>query len=228
MRRLFVFTILLAFTFVSQSFACFNPTDFFATEVILNKPGVSYDLEPIRLAANVSFENGAFIYRSHFDKRVAVILEEINQRVLTEKLNRLSVRIQIPTRTEDGDLTEAIDVTKEDFDFKSAIKIELDWLANNGIIIGIGELDFAKIPVIVEAGTAGWNARIVYEDGKWLPYNQTKNPALIRSMDCSGFALEKIAYEDTIILPIYNSISIKGRLVTCWGMMKTSDLIFQP
>jgi hypothetical protein len=223
MKRVFAISVSLIFIFAFRAFPCFSPTDDFATEIVLNKPGASYDLNIIENSANVSFDEGAFIYRCHFDMRVAAILRELGDEA---PVRGLSVRIQIPTKTivreGEEDLTEAVDVSKDEFDFKSAIKIELTWLARNEIVGGIEEQDIAEISQGSEAGLAGWNERIVYERGKWLPYNKTPNPQLIRAEDCGGFALEKLAYDGEIIIPDPNpsSISSGGKLATTWGKIK--------
>ena len=341
MKRILSLSILLIFVSAFQAFPCFSPTDFFATEVVLSKPAASYNLELIRSAANVSFEEGAFIYRSHSDKRVAAILEEVDESGPAE-LRGLSVRIQIPTKTvvetristmvrfelgnvaigmidedflrslgyevdlleksplpenedvarpatsislrkdniylsiihqqvegqdevefradiqdsdtfsnelkaefkqivaslglDEGfldevdpevvktdleDLVEAVDILRDDFDFRSAIKTELDWLRTNEIIKNIDEGDVVEISGISEAGHAGWNSRIVYENEKWLPYNETDNPMLFRGVDCGGFDLEKLPWNDeTIILPGPSSVGSEGKLATKWGKLK--------
>jgi hypothetical protein len=224
MKRVFLLSVLLTLIFAFNASPCFSPTDIFAAEVLVNKPGVSYDLAEVALADNVSFEQGVFIYRSHFDKRIAVKLEEVDESQIAELLKGLSVRIQIPTKQVmvDGaeDLAEAVDVDKDEFDFKSALKMELDWLETNGIISGVDEVDFAGIVEIAEAGLAGWNSRMVYENGKWLPYGKTSNPILVRGIDCGGFALEKLRYDETIILPGPSSVSFDSKLATKWGRIK--------
>lgn len=221
MKKILVLSISLIFVLTFQAFACFNPTDSFAAEVVLNKPGASYDLELVKLAANVSFEEGAFVYRSHFDKRVAVILAEIDESAPAEILKGLSVKIQIPTRAEHDDLVEAIDVSRDDFDFKSAMKAELDWLATNYIISGIDEGDVADIVEATAVGLAGWNARLIYDKDEWLPYNETDNPMLFRGKDCGGFDPEVLPWNDeTIILPPPSNVSSEGRLLITWGRIK--------
>lgn len=79
---------------VHPGLACVNPTDHFAAEVLLNKPGVSYNLTGIKASENVTIKDGAVVYRSHYNPAVAVILSEVD----TEFLRGLSVRIQIPTQ----------------------------------------------------------------------------------------------------------------------------------
>jgi hypothetical protein len=226
MKRILTLTTLLILAFAFQAFPCFNPTDHFAAEVVLTKRDISYDLEQIRLADNVSFAEGAFAYRSHYDIRVGVILEKIDEEEPADILKGLSVKIQIPTEKVivDGveDLTEAVDIDRDEFDFKSAMKIELDWLAANKIIIGITEKDIAEIAEVAEAGLAGWNARIIYDNGKWLPYNETDNPMLFRDADCGGFDPEILPEnEQTIVLPGPSTVKPARKLATQWGKIKT-------
>ena len=225
MKKTLLISAIFVLAFAAQAFSCFNPTDLFATEVVLSKPGASYDLSLIRSADNVSFDEGAFVYRSHFDKGVAIILTEVDE---ADFLKGLSVKVQIPTEAVviDGvmDLTEARDlkISRAGFDFKSAMRTELDWFNINGIIKGISREDIAEISAIAEAGIAGWNSRIVYENEEWLPYDKTDKPLLFRDADCGGFDPEKLPWnEDTIILPAPTSVSFKGKLTASWGKIKT-------
>jgi hypothetical protein len=222
MKRAFLFFTILLLAFTSQAFPCFNPTDLFATEVVLNKPGAGFDLTLIESAKNVFFDDGAFVYRSHFDQRVAVILSVVDE---ADILKGLSVRVQIPTKfvLVDGveDLAEAVDIDREKFDFKTAMRTELDWLNVNKIITGITREDIGEISDISEAGLAGWNSRIVYENEKWLPYNETDKPLLFRDVDCGGFSLGKLpSNEETIILADPSSVSSRDKLATSWGKIR--------
>jgi len=58
--------------------ACFSPADAFAVEVVLNKPGVSYDLSPLAgVASLVEYAGGrAYAYRSSYDPRLIVVVSE--------------------------------------------------------------------------------------------------------------------------------------------------------
>lgn len=234
MKRMLLATFFLILTMVIMSAqkisACFSPTDFFAVEVLLNNPGATYNIDPIMNATNVSMVDNSFVYRSHFDGRVAIILDEIDEPSVTE-LKGLSVRIQIPTKVIiiDGqaDLVEAMDVSKDTFDFKSAMKIELDWLEHNGIIGGVDGNDLAQIVENSEAGNAGWNSRIVFDQKmkKWLPYDISSNPSLIRNADCGGFSISNLEYEGEIILPDLmepSSVNMVGKIAIRWGLLKIS------
>lgn len=77
--------------------ACFSPADNYAVEVVLNKPGVSYDLSRLSGASRVRYTGGdAYAYRSHYDERLIVLLHE--QEVLGGKY--LGVRVQVPVEAE--------------------------------------------------------------------------------------------------------------------------------
>ncbi|WP_042697439.1 CGP-CTERM-anchored Cys-rich protein [Thermococcus sp. PK] len=89
MRKEFVLISLLIF--VPLASACYNPMDSLAVEVRLNRPGIYYDLTPLKNAENVIIDDGSIIYRSHYDERVAVILKEVN--------SSLWIRIQIPAKS---------------------------------------------------------------------------------------------------------------------------------
>lgn len=201
-KNLFVFYFLF-FPFVIQG--CFNPVDSFAVEVLLNKAGISYDLSFFEKKSEdeVKREDGAIIYLSHFDSRVAVVLSEVNQ--------KLSVKVQIPTKeieTKEGyDLVPAVDIDPEKFNWKEAIKAELVWLRENKIISGLGDEDIEKIYAVSERGKAGYNSRILWEkrggenEYTWLPYNQTDNPVLLKISGCGGFSISSLPKRKIVFMP---------------------------
>jgi len=362
--------VVLSLIFVGVALACANPTDSFATEVLLNKPGLSYDLSGMAQAEGVTLQMGevspsgveivtegvpkpqeavtgkevaqpeegetqteikAITYRSHYDPRVAVVLSESG--VGPEAREYLSVRIQIPTQevysstplvqmrlvgqvdvasldieqaqalgwetrisgggswtvggddvegddddeeNEQGsermevsrdaytlrkddlqihimaagrtslvetevevtvndttslsdearsevarvlvvigfaadeqaalenasveskvnewmDLAEAVDVSADEFDWPEAMRTELAWLRDKGIIAGLSDAEIGEIAAVCERGVAGYNSRIVFEAGQWLPYRETNQPLLLKGEltggSCSGFSL---------------------------------------
>ena len=276
--------------------ACVNPTDSFASEVLLNKTGVSYNLTELKGSKNVISQEGAVIYRSHYNPDVAVILREINEgdqkgfsvrlQVPTELVNISypQIRIEIESQKElllnkslieslgyeikgrviegkskaelikgnisiavwsiktDGelhsgvqiiilnatltpelekelasivlsfsageeawnnrktttqivksmDLVPSVNVDINVFDFSEAMKTELIWLRDNKIISGLTDADTNEIVKGARRGTAGYNSRIVYFNGSWLPYFRTGNPLLRVGIDCDGFPLSAL------------------------------------
>lgn len=208
--KIILITIGALLLFASSALACFNPTDFFATEVLLNKPGVFYNLKAISQAENVRAsgdfdrENSTQIidYRSHYNSDVAVRLF-----VDSGKDQSLTVKIQIPTKfidIEKTDLTSAVEGVEPDtFNWSEAMKTELFWLNDNGVILGeLTKSDIDQISSACKRGTAGHNSRIFYEDGKWLPYNQSSNPMLLRGLpDYGGFTVEMLPWGILTSLP---------------------------
>lgn len=276
--------------------ACVNPTDSFASEVLLNKTGVSYNLTELKGSKNVTSQEGAVIYRSHYNPDVAVILGEINEgdqkgfsvrlQVPTELVNISypQTRIEIETQKElllnrtlieslgyeikgrvlegeikaelrkgnisiavwsiktDGelhsgvqiiilnatltpelekelesivlsfgageeawnnrkttsqiiksmDLVPSVNVDINFFDFSEAVKTELTWLRDNKIISGLTDADINEIGKEARRGTAGYNSRIVYFNGSWLPYSRTEKPLLRAGIGCDGFPLNAL------------------------------------
>ena len=90
------------------------------------------------------------------------------------------------------DLESAISVAADDFDFGAAMKTELGYLRGVGVIVGLTDGDVDEIASVSVRGTAGFNSRIVYEDGEWIPYRETGNPVLMKLTDCGGFPITEL------------------------------------
>ena len=321
-------SIIAVLLLATTATACSNPADSFAFEVLLNKPGITYDPAPLQNAENVNIENNTMVFRSHYSSEVAVVLQEV-----VSPLRGLSVRLQIPTETvkisrtqtlleiqvnrnltPDVDLMESMSYeilkkssvevslieakkgsletgsveisifsrasegslfsvairnknltddlmrelkiiatsagitehewsnakieTKtvhdvdlrvsndslENFDFKTAIRVELMWLENNGIISGLADSDIQQISQLAKAGLAGHNSRLVWENG-WKPYYETSSPLLIKGINCEGLSAENLPEgELTIrshnerldILPVIILLSAASILLWVW------------
>lgn len=70
------------------------------------------------------------------------------------------------------------------FDFKAALREELQWLRENGVV-SISDEDLEGIVKVAERGKAGHNSHIGwYEDKngtyRWIPYDESSNPSLVR------------------------------------------------
>jgi len=65
-------------------------------------------------------------------------------------------------------------------DVVAALKAELEWLARSGVVSGLepGEID--RIASVAKLGYAGWNQRIVWYKGDWVPYSSVPGAALVR------------------------------------------------
>jgi len=99
MKKVMAFIILLMFTVSPIVRACMTPADSYAVEVVLNKPGIGYNLWRFEAAHHVIFENGTFIFRSHYDERLYVLIWNAS--------DGLHLRIEIPVRLETVDVSRA-------------------------------------------------------------------------------------------------------------------------
>ncbi|MEK6820434.1 MAG: hypothetical protein AABX71_01865 [Nanoarchaeota archaeon] len=94
MKKTLFTAIVLSLLCLPLTAACVNPTDSFASEVVLNKPETYYNLGRFLKAENFLYEDGRYIFQSQYNKNLATILSEISSPVC--KTNCLSVRLQIP------------------------------------------------------------------------------------------------------------------------------------
>ena len=73
----FAALLILASTLAAPALACFSPADPYAVEVLLNKPGVSYDLPKLsQMDGVVQTPSGAYVYKSRHDDRLLVVISE--------------------------------------------------------------------------------------------------------------------------------------------------------
>ena len=67
---------------------------------------------------------------------------------------------------------------------KAVLAYELKWLTSVGVIKGLSDADIAAIVNASKPGYAGWNSRLVYANGAWMPYHDAlkwiPDSALIR------------------------------------------------
>lgn len=99
MRQIIFFIALICFSllFISQvSSICLTSTDDYASEVILNKPGTSYNLNMLINAKNIIKEGDKYILQSVYNQSLAVILEK--QADLISGASALSIRLQLPLK----------------------------------------------------------------------------------------------------------------------------------
>ncbi|WP_240911767.1 hypothetical protein [Thermococcus sp. M36] len=100
MRGAAVSVLLFLFAVVPLVKACMSPADAYAVEVVLNRPGMVYRPYPAFNALhNAIVENGTFIFRSHFDRRLYVLLWNSS--------DGLHVRVQIPVEWKTVDVSIA-------------------------------------------------------------------------------------------------------------------------
>jgi hypothetical protein len=99
------------------------------------------------------------------------------------------------------DLESAIDIAADDFDFGAVMKTELGYIRSVGMIVGLTDTDVDEIASVCVRGTAGFNSRIVYEGGEWIPYRETGNPVLMKLADCGGFSINELPGETASSAP---------------------------
>ena len=134
----FLITALTAIASLTLVQACFDPTDKASIEVVLNKPGVTYDLSRLKKLENViEAEPGRlYIYRSHVHKDVVVILS-LQKLVLSSGAPQyLAVRMESPLAH----------VNKT--------------IVNCGIDVAASSLSVSADYVVKVAGNLGWYANI--------------------------------------------------------------------
>jgi hypothetical protein len=92
-------------------------------------------------------------------------------------------------------LEPAVEVGEEEV--RAALRRELEWLVENGVVEGLNSGDVEAIIAAARLGYAGWNSRLVWHAGAWMPYSEVPGAALLR---CSTgapevFSAGSIAYE---------------------------------
>ena len=88
---------------------CYHPTGWFASESLLSKPSITYDIEPLKKTGNVTVKEPSVLYRSHYDDRIGVILTPLE--IFEEK--GLDIRFQLPTKVVTN-TTNYIEASKND------------------------------------------------------------------------------------------------------------------
>ena len=187
---------------IHSVYACFDPMDLFSGEVVLNKPGITYNLTVLDGIENVTkISDDLYVYRSHVGNFAVIIYLQgykDGAPVLSGDVDEyyLGVRaepLSPPSLDEVGDKLREDDEVKENFtkDLKKVFDYELKWLRDLGVVMGLSDGDIASIVSAVEAGSSGWNSRLVYYsgDGAWHEFAELVskgliNGSLIRSHGC--------------------------------------------
>jgi DNA-binding transcriptional ArsR family regulator len=191
----------------------YPPEREFATEVVLNKQEVEYDLslfDPhIEVETVYKDEFDVYIYRSHYDRDLGVVIYEVDEAYAG--LKGLSISLVIPTEwvEEPGDdpnqtepimvLESTVDLDPTTLAWDEAMKTELEWLVDQSIIIGLTQTDIQDIASESGSGYAGWDYRVVHENGQWLPYNETQSPFEVFS---GIYQLDKDILPNTVPYPL--------------------------
>jgi len=265
-----MFTLMLGLAYTIS--ACYNPLDQYSYEVVLNKPGVKFNIENL-IKAGYKRSDNVYIKQS-VDPRVNVIVSLVSLDELRLGFGKaLSLRFQLkneylPARgylgifyvknastaitvhtvTEDGVtyvfsktnggvnivaiafnyrgsllefegkvldyIVHKLKVSEENIEMSSLseisvpivdlksiewntiVKGELKELIGNNVIEGLDMSDVEEISKIAKPGLAGWNSRVVYYNGSWIPYYETGSPMLLKcTPSTSSFTLIPTSYE---------------------------------
>jgi len=185
-----IFVILISSSTTSAQ-VFYPPEREFASEVLLNKDEVGYDLtafEPhIEVETVYKDEIDRYIFRSQYTRDLGVVIYEVEEAIVG--LKGLSISLMIPTEwvEEPQDdpnstagpnmvLESSVDLDPITLDWSEAMQMELQWLMDQSIITGLTETDLHDISSEVGQGYASWDYRIVYENGDWMPYSETSTP----------------------------------------------------
>lgn len=104
MKKILATKIILLLTLLSMiiiqfnnatALQCISSSDDYASEVVLNKPEVEYNLNYLANAKNVIFRDNKYTYVSHYNNNLLVIISEIKDD--NYQKSGLSVKIQMPT-----------------------------------------------------------------------------------------------------------------------------------
>jgi hypothetical protein len=110
-----------------------------------------------------------------------------------------------------------------DEEAKEALKTELEWLSNTGIVKCLTGENIREIKNTTKVGYAGYNSRIFYEDGKWIPYSESENPQMVRVKALCSFSLEgigiQIPTEDVVITEANTNISSSDTILVVLGIV---------
>ncbi|RLF02252.1 MAG: hypothetical protein DRJ59_04085 [Thermoprotei archaeon] len=100
-----------------------------------------------------------------------------------------------------GRFVPAYDIGEEDI--RKALRTELKWLSERGVISGLSEDDIEDIVSTAKLGYAGWNSRLVWSEGKWVPYSSTEGAMVLRCVRAppSFFMLEEEVNEPAVESP---------------------------
>lgn len=71
-----------------------------------------------------------------------------------------------------------VDIDPEAFDWEEAMRVELTWLRDNGVISGITDSDIESISPLCKLRTSGYNSRVVFYNGEWMNYHETGLPLI--------------------------------------------------
>ncbi|NQE04747.1 hypothetical protein C5S32_02645 [ANME-1 cluster archaeon GoMg1] len=159
--------------------------------------------------------------------------KELNEELKNEILNVISSMLYLGkpdfqkiTDALHGMEKEEMKVPEPVFNFtdeeaKEALKTELEWLSNTGIVEGLSAEDIQEIKNTTKVGYAGYNSRIFYEDGKWIPYSESENPQMVRVKALCSFSLKGIQMptEDVVMTESNTNMGSSDMILVVLGIV---------
>ncbi|OYT47252.1 MAG: hypothetical protein B6U85_05730 [Desulfurococcales archaeon ex4484_42] len=100
-------------------------------------------------------------------------VKEVIKYVLEDLYNEESLKVRESTETIYEPMVNPNKI-------REALIYELLWLTRVGVINGLSEGDIKAIGEVAEVGNAGWNSRLVYYEGEWIPYYKVSDALLIK------------------------------------------------
>ena len=193
--------------FPVYTLACIDPSSKYAVEVVLNKPGIRYNLTSLEKVANESIMKidssvYQFKYRIYYVYDSAkTFVEKIEFLVILyeakfsngvpyiEDLTVGSIEYYLGIRVEPITFNTIVNQT-EDYLYmlRSVLKDVLHYLTEKDVIVGLTINDISKIVSIAKPGLAGWNSRLIYLNtlGTWAPYYELVSKGLITGVLLRG------------------------------------------
>ena len=160
--------------------ACLSSESSFAFEVVLTKDTVNYSLTELQKVSNQTYFSDptadpkeGYLWHSHYNNDLGVVARVMT---LTWRDNTtstgLSLSFIIPTKGDANNFTliPAVHLDPATFDWKDAVKVELNFLVNASVITGLSASDIDAISAQAQAGTAGQDYRLVYHGSDWVQY----------------------------------------------------------
>ncbi len=105
------------------------------------------------------------------------VLREIRSALSAAGLAGLGVDAESFERFEESvgsNVAPAFNVSETEV--REALRFELEFLQSQGVVSGLTEGDISKIAARAELGDSGWNERLVWWEGRWVPYSETGLP----------------------------------------------------
>ncbi|QOJ78720.1 hypothetical protein IG193_08215 [Infirmifilum lucidum] len=199
--------VLVPCTFLAQ---CPEPLEARAFEAVINTPGARLDASRLAAYAVKEVASGVFAYRSGFDERIAVTLG-LEALPATGRQYPV-IRLQV--------LPGASGVT--DADLRRALKLELDRLTSVGVIQGLSEELESSLVLSARLGLAGWDRRLVFDNGAWRPFNESSIYVPLRgcpaplAVDYSSLPVWRTGSQDNLPLIISAGVVAVLALFLAW------------